>query len=394
MPLHFLCTLKLPPGLTDQFDRILRQCLWRRKQDEPKQSLAAWDMICKPKQNGGLGVVHFQKQNAALLLKFLDKFYNKKDIPWVQLVWFAHYTDKIPHAENLCGSFWWRDVLKLVDNFRGVAEVHLGKGDTFLFWLDNWKINNSTTPLKERFPRLFSYVLDENLSAAKVYAIEDITDLFYLPLSPLAFQELEELQNLMHDNPVSDQLDVWSFVWGQKYTAAQFYRHIHRHIKVPGIYKWLWKSCCMMRSKMFAWLLLSDRLNTRDLLQRRHWHVTDDTHCVLCPGRFYEDRAHLFFECNFSMRIWNYLQITWQSNNDMQSVVSVAKQSFGQPFFMEVLIMALWNIWILRNGLIFRNERPTFARWKCKFVHDMSWLQYRIKDKHKDKLVDWLASLP
>jgi hypothetical protein len=94
------------------------------------------------------------------------------------------------------------------------------------------------------------------------------------------------------------------------------------------------------------------------------------------------------------MRIWNYLQITWQSNNDMQSVVSVAKQSFGQPFFMEVLIMALWNIWILRNGLIFRNERPTFARWKCKFVYDMSWLQYRIKAKYKDKLVDWLASLP
>jgi hypothetical protein len=29
MPLHFLCTLNLPLGLTMQFDRILRQCLWR-----------------------------------------------------------------------------------------------------------------------------------------------------------------------------------------------------------------------------------------------------------------------------------------------------------------------------------------------------------------------------
>jgi hypothetical protein len=71
----------------------------------------------------------------------------------------------------------------------------------------------------------------------------------------------------------------------------------------------------------------------------------------------------------------------------------VAKQSFGQPFFMEVIIMALWNIWILRNGLIFRNERPTFGSWKSKFVHDMNWLQYRIKAKHKDGLLDWIASL-
>jgi hypothetical protein len=37
MPLHFLCTLQLPPGLTKQSDRIIRQCLWRDKFDEPKQ---------------------------------------------------------------------------------------------------------------------------------------------------------------------------------------------------------------------------------------------------------------------------------------------------------------------------------------------------------------------
>jgi hypothetical protein len=44
--------------------------LWRDKFDEPKQSLAAWDMVCKPKKYGGLGIVDFQKQNMALLLKF------------------------------------------------------------------------------------------------------------------------------------------------------------------------------------------------------------------------------------------------------------------------------------------------------------------------------------
>jgi hypothetical protein len=37
-------------------------------------------------QCGGLGIVDFQKQNAALLIKFLDKFYNKGDVPWVQLI--------------------------------------------------------------------------------------------------------------------------------------------------------------------------------------------------------------------------------------------------------------------------------------------------------------------
>jgi hypothetical protein len=74
-------------------------------------------MVCKPKLSGCLGIVDFQKQNAASLIKFLDKFYNHKDVPRVNLIWHAHYRDKVPHAKNLCASFWWKDVLKLVDNF-------------------------------------------------------------------------------------------------------------------------------------------------------------------------------------------------------------------------------------------------------------------------------------
>jgi hypothetical protein len=187
LPLHFLCTLSLPPGLTKQFDRIICQCLWRDKFDEPKQSLAAWDMVCLPKENGGLGVVNFQKQNVALLIKFLDKFYNQRDVPWVQLIWEVHYDGKIPHSENLCGSFWWRDVMKQVDNFRGVDRVKQGRGDTFLFWSNNWCLNGYSLPLHSRFPRLFSFVLDETLSAATVYSTQDISNLFYRPLSPQAY---------------------------------------------------------------------------------------------------------------------------------------------------------------------------------------------------------------
>jgi hypothetical protein len=149
-----------------------------------------------------------------------------------------------------------------------------------------------------------------------------------------------------------------------------------------------------MKTKMFAWLLFSYRLNTRDMLQRRHWRVADDTHCELCPTRSYEDRSHLFFECNFSARIWNYLQITWKSNDNIQAVVSAARRSFGHSFFKEVLITACWNIWLLQNAKVFRQERPSFAKWRGKLLHDSTLLQYRIKDKHRSSLLAWIAALP
>jgi hypothetical protein len=37
---------------------------------------AVWEMVCLPKDQGGLGVLHLESQNDALLLKNLHKFFN------------------------------------------------------------------------------------------------------------------------------------------------------------------------------------------------------------------------------------------------------------------------------------------------------------------------------
>jgi hypothetical protein len=42
---------------------------------------------------------------------------------------------------------------------------------------------------------------------------------------------------------------------------------------------------------------------------------------------------HLFFECNFSQRIWSYLQIDWTLAQGTQGSLSVAKLAFRKPFF-------------------------------------------------------------
>jgi hypothetical protein len=38
-------------------------------------ALVAWDKICRPKDQGGLGVLNLEVQNKGLLLKNLDKLY-------------------------------------------------------------------------------------------------------------------------------------------------------------------------------------------------------------------------------------------------------------------------------------------------------------------------------
>jgi hypothetical protein len=80
---------------------------------------------------------NLRTQKRIILLKHLDKFYNKVDIPWVTLIWSTYYSDgEVPHTSKDKGSFWWRDVLRLVDWFRGIATCKIGDGTTVLFWKD------------------------------------------------------------------------------------------------------------------------------------------------------------------------------------------------------------------------------------------------------------------
>ena len=160
--IYAMCTLKFSPKLIEILDKIRRRCLWIKKTDqgEKSNSLAAWDLVCKPKDKGGLGVINLKIQNEALLSKFLHKFYNKLDIPWVQLTWDTYYVQRTPHVVELVGSFWWRDILKLTPTFRGISKVQVVCGSTALFWKDLW----AAQILQDSHPWAFSYAINEDVS--------------------------------------------------------------------------------------------------------------------------------------------------------------------------------------------------------------------------------------
>lgn len=54
-----------------------------------------------------------------------------------------------------------------------------------------------------------------------------------------------------------------------------------------------------MKIKVFAWLMISDRLNTMDMLDQHHCARENDD-LILCLGEHRETRQHLFFTRPFS----------------------------------------------------------------------------------------------
>jgi hypothetical protein len=92
------------------------------------------------------------------------------------------------------GSFLWQDVLRLQVLFRGIARCVLGNGATVTFWEDLW----CNEVLVHKYPWLFSFARNEAISVQQFIQVHDLDNLFALPISPEAFVELLQLQDLLN----------------------------------------------------------------------------------------------------------------------------------------------------------------------------------------------------
>jgi hypothetical protein len=72
-----------------------------------KATTCCMEVSVKTKDEGGLGIIKLRLQNDAFLMKNLHKFFNKADLPWVQLLWSKYYSNgKVPDTVKR-GGFWW-----------------------------------------------------------------------------------------------------------------------------------------------------------------------------------------------------------------------------------------------------------------------------------------------
>jgi len=77
------------------------------------------------------------------------------------------------------GSFWWRDILKLLDKFKGMARVEVNCGRSCFLWQDMW----GNEVLSQKFPELFSFAKKKNIVFVEGHDHTPLHSLFHLPLS-------------------------------------------------------------------------------------------------------------------------------------------------------------------------------------------------------------------
>ena len=150
--------------------------------------------------------------------------------------------------------------------------------------------------MHQKFPHLISFSKNANITVFEAVHAEYIEDMFHLPLSYEAYSEL----TLMEANCLKARQDMetreddeWSYIWGSnKYSSQKAYKFMIGHQPTPPHFGWIWKSSCQSKHKFFFWLLLRDRLNTRNLLARKNFQLQS----LLCFNN--DSLQHLTRRCS------------------------------------------------------------------------------------------------
>jgi hypothetical protein len=70
-----------------------------------------------------------------------------------------------------------------------------------------------------------------------------------------------------------------------------------------------------------------------------------------------------------------------------------ANSVFHHAFFMDIFIMGAWELWKMRNAVIFDAASLSFSSWTVKFRELVRLQIFRFKKAHHVFLSSWLLSV-
>jgi hypothetical protein len=221
----------------------------------------------------------------------------------------------------------------------------------------------------------------------------DLHDIFQLPLTLEAFQQYFSLKEEIYDLNISQETDKWVYIWGSsQFSVHKTYIALTGHMPTHHVFNKLWSCKCQPKHRVFFWLLMHDKLNTRGRLQQRHMAL-DSYVCENCILQRLETSYHLFLRCSFATMCWTSIAIIPPIVSEPKRAVTPMTKQLRHQCAMEIIIHMSWTIWKCRNGWIFEGIPPMVNRFRNLLKEELKAMLFRLQPDRSESLTQWINSV-
>lgn len=378
IPLYFLSLFRIPVAVAKKIERIMRDFLWSGSENTVKDHLVSWEICCRPKKEGGLGLGNLVSKNVALAGKWLWRFPSHSSSLWHKIIrskygmhlngWDTISASKASHA---CP---WKFITQGLPSFSSFLSFRLGDGQRIRFWEDKWVGN---VPLLEACPRLFRLSSLHNTPVCQFYSFlnRSWNFHFFRNLLDREVSELQFLLSVLDSTHLSSEVDkrIWTLDPSGVFSCKSYFQFLtHSPNRVYFLLdKLIWKSKTPVKVKSFVWTAVLNKINTNDMLQkRRPLTALSPNWCIMCRSTS-ESGDHLFLHCSTATLIWNKLfgifGESWACPLSLNQFLAMNFRGFGcrkeaRTLWLCLVFAILWCLWLERNARIFQDS---FATLDC-----------------------------
>ena len=353
---HFI----LPKGVHKLLQSIFTRFLWKGDTTSVGGAKVAWDDLCLPKEEGGLGLPNLIEWNNAQIIHYLWLIVNKDETSlWSS--WVLNTVLKRKHFWVLSIPFdcsWiWRQILLLRDKAKPFITYVVGDGRSISLWFDPW-FKGSVLAEGHSDP-IISYAN----STPNATLSEIVAGATWVLPTPNPHQRRPSAR---FDSWVADfdyppvfpsRMDtaLWNGKPKPLVSIKWIWESIRSHDDIVPWFHAVWFKHGIPRFRTHSWLLCLGRLGTLDRLD--HWHITTTTTCYLCVGGA-ENHDHLFLHCHYSHYVLMHLlqhiapieiASTWTWVDLLLCILNISSATRRLLALLAVQIYA-YHIWRERNA--------------------------------------------
>ncbi|RVW66281.1 putative ribonuclease H protein [Vitis vinifera] len=280
IPIYLLSLIRIPKVVAKRIEKIQRDFLWGGGSLEGKGHLINWQVVCSPKEEGGLGIRKIDLLNKTLLGKWVWRYAYEKDNLWKKAIGVKYGQEGCGwRTKEVCGPYGvglWKEIMKEAEWCWESMDLKVGKGNRVLFWMDKWCGNEA---LSQTFPQLFTLAGHKNAKVCEVWDSSLGQGGWNLSLArdlnDWEIDQIGEMLNILKDFRISQEEDSvrWKREGNGVFGAKGAYRSLSGYSVGAFPNRRIWMDRVPTKVSFFAWEAAWGKILTLDKLQRRGWQL-------------------------------------------------------------------------------------------------------------------------
>lgn len=194
--------------------------------------------------------------------------------------------------------------------------------------------------------------------------------------------ENDELKDLMLNEEEDDRI-LRRWEGNGSYSAKSIYKILIGIGKINWPFMEVWKSKLPPTVKVFAIMMLRDKILTHEVMERRNMNCA--LNCVMFNNCPIESIAHLFFLCPYATHVWYLVSQMWgyrlmRPQGTVWEIWRTSRSMCGQRKTGEwavQFVATLWTIWKQRNCVVFGG-----AQLRPEILADRAYQDGKLWIKH------------